>query len=116
MRFSSPSLGMHECGSRPAQWPSPIFLQRVLRSPCNPHPPAWPCSGPRLVSPRGFLSYSVRASVQRLCSALRLALSRPTSRATEDYGLRLCNAGEAVLAVWLLDKWFHRPFTLGDLS
>jgi PAS domain S-box-containing protein len=26
-----------------------------------------------------------------------------------------CNAGEAVLAAWLLDKWFDRPFTFGDL-
>jgi PAS domain S-box-containing protein len=27
-----------------------------------------------------------------------------------------CNAGEAVFTAWLLDKWFDRPFTFGDLS
>src|SRR5262249_46595919 len=26
-----------------------------------------------------------------------------------------CNAGEAVLAAWLLERWFVRPFTFGDL-
>jgi PAS domain S-box-containing protein len=26
-----------------------------------------------------------------------------------------CNAGEAVLAAWLLDRWFGRPFRFGDL-
>ena len=27
----------------------------------------------------------------------------------------LCNAGEAVLAAWLLERWFGRPFTMSDL-
>jgi len=27
-----------------------------------------------------------------------------------------CNAGEAVLVAWLLDRWFGRPFTFSDLS
>src|SRR5262249_9505492 len=26
-----------------------------------------------------------------------------------------CNTGEAVLAVWLLDRWFARPFQFADL-
>src|SRR5262245_65615603 len=26
-----------------------------------------------------------------------------------------CNAGEAVLLAWLLERWFGRPFTFGDL-
>jgi integral membrane sensor domain MASE1 len=26
------------------------------------------------------------------------------------------NAGEAVLAAWLLERWFGRPFTFADLS
>ena len=26
-----------------------------------------------------------------------------------------CSAGEAVLAAWLLERWFARPFTFGDL-
>src|SRR5262245_3108354 len=26
-----------------------------------------------------------------------------------------CNAGEAVVAAWLLDQWFARPYTFGDL-
>ena len=26
-----------------------------------------------------------------------------------------CNAGEAVLVAWLLERWFGRPFTFGDL-
>ena len=26
-----------------------------------------------------------------------------------------CNAGEAVLAAWLLERWYGRPFTFGDL-
>ena len=26
-----------------------------------------------------------------------------------------CSAGEAVLAAWLLDRWFGRAFTFGDL-
>jgi integral membrane sensor domain MASE1 len=26
-----------------------------------------------------------------------------------------CNTGEAVLAAWLLEQWFDRPFTFGDL-
>ena len=28
----------------------------------------------------------------------------------------LCNAGEAVLATWLLRRWFAGPFTFADLS
>src|SRR5262249_6065467 len=27
----------------------------------------------------------------------------------------ICNAGEAVLAAWLLERWYGRPFTFGDL-
>ena len=27
----------------------------------------------------------------------------------------LCNAGEAVIAAWLLERWFGRPFTFGNL-
>ena len=27
----------------------------------------------------------------------------------------LCNAGEAMLAAWLIDRWFSRPFRLDDL-
>jgi PAS domain S-box-containing protein len=26
-----------------------------------------------------------------------------------------CNAGEAILVAWLLERWFGRPFTFGDL-
>src|SRR5262249_39557074 len=26
-----------------------------------------------------------------------------------------CNGGEAVLAAWLLERWYGRPFTFGDL-
>ena len=28
----------------------------------------------------------------------------------------ICNAGEAVLAAWLLQRWFGRPFAFSDLS
>jgi hypothetical protein len=27
----------------------------------------------------------------------------------------LCSAGEAVLPAWLLERWFGRAFTFGDL-
>ena len=30
--------------------------------------------------------------------------------------LGICNAGEAVLAAWLLQRWFGRPFAFSDLS
>src|SRR5262245_11528308 len=76
----------------------------------------WPASG---VAAGILIVFGSRI---RPALVLGVVVGTIAANLTSDRGLwtsvlkGFCNAGETVLAVWLLDKWFHRPFTLGDLS
>jgi len=75
----------------------------------------WPASGLAV----GFLIISGRRAYPALLIGLvigTLAANLLSDRSLLTATFKgLCNAGEAVLAAWLLERWFGRPFTMSDL-
>jgi integral membrane sensor domain MASE1 len=76
---------------------------------------SWPASGLAV----GFLIISGRRAYRALVIGVvigTLAANLLSDRSLVTATFKgLCNAGEAVLAAWLLERWFGRPFTIGDL-
>jgi len=75
----------------------------------------WPASGLAV----GFLIISGRRAYPALVIGVvigTLAADLLSDRSLLTATFKgLCNAGEAVLAAWVLERWFGRPFTMGDL-
>jgi PAS domain S-box-containing protein len=76
----------------------------------------WPASG----LAAGILIAAGRRA--GMASALGIVLGTVAANLLSDRSLTtsilkgFCNAGEAILVAWLLERWFGRPFTFGDLS
>ena len=75
----------------------------------------WPASG----LAAGILIAAGRRA--GLASVLGIVLGTVAANLLSDRSLStsilkgFCNAGEAILVAWLLERWFGRPFTFGDL-
>ena len=75
----------------------------------------WPASG----LAAGILIAAGRQA--GMASVLGIVLGTVAANLLSDRSLStsilkgFCNAGEAILVAWLLERWFGRPFTFGDL-
>jgi len=75
----------------------------------------WPASG----LAAGILIAAGRQA--GMASVLGIVLGTVAANLLSDRSLAtsilkgICNAGEAILVAWLLERWFGRPFTFGDL-
>ena len=76
----------------------------------------WPASGIAL----GILL--ARGRSVWLPGAMGVIVATVTANVLDDrnfftaFGKGLCNAGEAVLAAWLVERWFSRPFKLDNVT